>query len=49
VTKKEIKTELIDLICAAENNPGDINARLALAHAYERHGDKNKALSTNAH
>lgn len=42
--KKEHKPELIDLICAAENNPGDINARLAVAHEYERRGDNDKAL-----
>lgn len=44
MTKKNQKTELIDLICAAENNPGDIRARLAVAHAYERTGEKDKAL-----
>ena len=44
MTKKDSKDELIDLICAAENNPGDIDARLAVAHAYERQGDKDKAL-----
>jgi tetratricopeptide (TPR) repeat protein len=44
VAKKNQKTELIDLICAAENNPGDIDARLAVAHEYERRREKEKAL-----
>jgi len=44
VTKKRRKTELIDLICAAENNPGDIGARLAVTHEYERRGEHDRAL-----
>ena len=44
MTKKRRKTELIDLICAAENNPGDIGARLAVTHEYERRGEHDRAL-----
>ncbi len=37
-------TRLVDLICAAENNPGDIEARLALAAALHENGQTARAL-----
>ncbi len=41
---KKRKTELIDYVCAAENNPDDFCARLALVKAYQRHEQKDEAL-----
>jgi len=41
---KKHKAELIDYVCAAENNPDDFRARMALVGAYQQHGQKDKAL-----
>jgi len=38
------KPELIDFICAAENNPGDFKTRMELVGAYQNHGQADRAM-----
>jgi Flp pilus assembly protein TadD len=42
--RKKQKLELIDYVCAAENNPKDIKTRMHLVGAYQQHGHPDKAL-----